>query len=97
MKKFLTLLLLLCVCTSMTALENLKVGNTTRTVVSGIARYYEPDALIGKKVVLLANLAPRKIRGIESHGMLLCASTQDGSALSLLTPDQEMEDGCDIG
>ena len=75
----------------------LKVGNTTRTVVSGIAKYYEPDALIGKKVVLLANLAPRKIRGIESHGMLLCAATQDGSALSLLTPDQEMEDGCDIG
>ena len=74
----------------------LKVGNTERTVLSGIAKYYDPASLIGKKVVLLANLAPRKIRGIESAGMLLCAASEDESSLKLLTVDGDMEDGCAI-
>ena len=74
----------------------LKVGNTERTVVSGIAKYYKPEELIGKKVVLLANLAPRKIRGIESNGMLLCAATADDTALRLLTVDGDIPDGCAI-
>ena len=74
----------------------LKVGNTERTVVSGIAKYYKPEELIGKKVVLLANLAPRKIRGIESNGMLLCAATADDSVLRLLTVDGDIPDGCAI-
>ena len=47
--------------------------------------------------VLLANLVPRKIRGVESHGMLLCAANADDSKLSLLTVDSDMEDGCEIG
>ena len=55
------------------------------------------SADLGKKVVLLANLAPRKIRGVESHGMLLCAANADDSKLSLLTVDSDMEDGCEIG
>ena len=75
----------------------LKVGDTERVVVSGIAKFYTPEEMVGKKVVLLANLAPRKIRGVESHGMLLCAANADDSKLSLLTVDSDMEDGCEIG
>ena len=77
--------------------STLKVGNTERIVVSGIAKFYTPEEMVGKKVVLLANLAPRKIRGVESHGMLLCAANADDSKLSLLTVDSDMEDGCEIG
>ncbi|MBP3427361.1 MAG: methionine--tRNA ligase [Clostridia bacterium] len=78
-------------------MSTLKVGDTERIVVSGIAKFYTPEEMVGKKVVLLANLAPRKIRGIESHGMLLCAANADDSKLSLLTVDSDMEDGCEIG
>ncbi len=78
-------------------MSTLKVGDTERIVVSGIAKFYTPEEMVGKKVVLLANLAPRKIRGVESHGMLLCAANADDSKLSLLTVDSDMEDGCEIG
>ena len=78
-------------------MSTLKVGDTERVVVSGIAKFYTPEEMVGKKVVLLANLAPRKIRGVESHGMLLCAANADDSKLSLLTVDSDMEDGCGIG
>ena len=74
----------------------LKVGEEERTVLSGIAEHYRPEDLIGKQVVLLSNLAPRKIRGIESHGMLLVAAQEDGSALKLLTVDAGIPDGADI-
>jgi len=57
----------------------LDTGNDTRTVVSGIALHHKPENIIGKQVVLLANLAPRKIKGIESHGMILMAEDADGS------------------
>ncbi len=78
-------------------MSTLKVGDTERVVVSGIAKFYTPEEMVGKKVVLLANLAPRKIRGVESHGMLLCAANADESKLSLLTVDSDIEDGCEIG
>lgn len=78
-------------------MSTLKVGDTERVVVSGIAKFYTPEEMVGKKVVLLANLAPRKIRGVESHGMLLCAANADDSKLSLLTVESDMEDGCEIG
>ena len=78
-------------------MSTLKVGDTERVVVSGIAKFYTPEEMVGKKVVLLANLAPRKIRGVESYGMLLCAANADDSKLSLLTVDSDMEDGCEIG
>ncbi len=61
----------------------LKVGEETRTVVSGIAQHYTPEELIGKKVVLVANLKPAKLRGIMSQGMILAAS--QGDALEVLT------------
>ena len=78
-------------------MSTLKVGDTERVVVSGIAKFYTPEEMVGKKVVLLANLAPRKIRGVESHGMLLCAANANDTKLSLLTVDSDMEDGCEIG
>ena len=78
-------------------MSTLKVGDSERVVVSGIAKFYTPEEMVGKKVVLLANLAPRKIRGIESHGMLLCAASADDSRLRLLTVDGDIEDGCEIG
>ncbi len=63
----------------------LKMDKETRTVVSGIAKFYDnPQALIGKKLVLVANLKPKKIRGILSHGMLLSAASDDDSTLELL-------------
>ena len=73
----------------------LKVGDETRTVVSGIAKFYEPAQLIGKKVVLLANLAPRKLRGIDSRGMLLCASEGEDT-LRVLTVDGDIASGSGI-
>ena len=66
-------------------------------MLSGIAKHYAPEALIGKKVVLFANLAPRKIRGIESSGMLLCAVNEQAGKLTLLTVDEDIEDGSEIG
>lgn len=72
----------------------LRVGGETRTVLSGIAKHYQPQDLVGKQVVLLANLAPRKMRGIESQGMVLAAS--EGDTLRLLTLDGEIADGSDI-
>lgn len=63
----------------------LDIGGEERTVVSGIRKFYsEPADMIGKKLVVLANLAPKKIRGIKSHGMILTAATDDDSALEVL-------------
>lgn len=67
-------------------------GLDRRTVVSGIAEQFSPEELTGKKVLLLANLAPRKIKGIESHGMLLLAENKDG-AFSFIVPEQMCDDG----
>ena len=72
----------------------LKVGSETRTVLSGIASQYKPEELVGKKVVLLYNLAPRKMRGIESQGMILCAG--DGDVFRLLSIDGDVADGSGI-
>ena len=65
---------------------------TRRTIVSGIAKHYSPEQLVGRQVVFIANLAPAKIRGIESQGMLLSAENSDGS-LKLITPTE----GCTPG
>lgn len=54
------------------------LGTEKRTIVSGIALHYEPAAIIGQKVVVVTNLAPRKMRGIESNGMILMAEDADG-------------------
>lgn len=70
-------------------------GIDQRTVVSGIAEYYKPEDLIGKQVSILVNLAPKKLRGIESQGMILCAENTDGS-LSIVSPDNEVKNGSEI-
>ena len=78
----------------------LSLGDEERTVLSGIAKFHSPEDLVGKKLILLANLAPRKIMGIESQGMLLSAVkvNEDGSeTLRLLTADPIMPDGAEIG
>lgn len=72
----------------------LKVGDEERTVVSGISKHYSPEDMVGKKVVLVANLKPAKLFGIESHGMILAASDEDG--LSLLTVDKDIESGARV-
>ena len=72
----------------------LLVGEEKRQVVSGIAKTYKPEDLIGKYVILVANLKPVKLRGIESNGMILAASDDD--TLTLLTPMAEIEAGADV-
>ncbi len=66
-----------------------------RTIVSGIAQFFQPENITGKKVTVVANLAPKKIRGIESHGMLLMAEDSAGR-LSFVSPDEEAEVGSGI-
>ncbi|PWJ36024.1 methionine--tRNA ligase [Sediminitomix flava] len=70
-------------------------GLDQRTIVSGIAEYFEPEDIIGKQVSVLINLAPRKIRGIESQGMILMAEDKDGS-LSFVSPTAEVTPGSTI-
>ena len=60
------------------------LGNEVRQIVSGIAKFYKPEDLIGYKVVVVKNLKPIKLRGVESHGMLLCASDKDDNKLELI-------------
>ena len=72
----------------------LKVGDEMRTVLSGIASQYAPEEMVGKKVVLLYNLAPRKMRGVESQGMVLCGG--DHENFRLLTVDGDVPDGSDV-
>jgi methionyl-tRNA synthetase len=55
------------------------LGYEKRQILAGIAQYYEPEQLIGRKIVIVANLAPRKMRGLESNGMLLAASLEGGA------------------
>ena len=73
----------------------LDLGFEHRTVVSGIAQHFKPENIIGSKVTLLANLAPRKIRGVESKGMILMAENEDGS-LKFVQPDAHAENGSSI-
>lgn len=70
------------------------LGDEERTVLAGMAEYYEPEELVGRKVIMVANLAPRKMRGVVSQGMLLAAEG-DGK-VSLLQPDQDLPAGSSI-
>ena len=76
--------------------ETLDVGGgVTKTVCSGIAKYYAPEELVGKTVVMVANFAPRKMAGEVSEGMLLCAEDENG--VRLLTVDGSVAPGSEIG
>ena len=72
----------------------IRIGETTRTLVAGIAQQYAPGALVGRKIVVEANLKPRRVRGVESQGMLLAAS--DGDRPILLAPDRDVPSGARV-
>lgn len=74
--------------------STVKLGDEVRTIVSGIAQHYTPEEMVGKRVIVVTNLAPRKIRGIESRGMLLCA--ENGDDLCLLAPEKVMDGGSEV-
>lgn len=74
--------------------EQIDLGDEVRQVVSGIAQSYQPDELIGKQVIVVTNLKPVNLRGVESNGMILCASGEKG--LAIITPDQEMPNGTQV-
>jgi methionyl-tRNA synthetase len=76
--------------------NTVEIGSETRTIVSGIAKYYKPEEIIGKTVVVVSNLPPRKLRGIESQGMLLCACDDNSDTLSLISVDRPTPSGCAV-
>ena len=71
------------------------LGTEKRTIVSGIAKYYTPEETVGKQVVVVANLRPAKLRGIESQGMLLCAVSADGDVV-LVSPEKPVPAGSEV-
>ena len=75
--------------------SQVKIGSQVRQILSGIKQYYSPEEMVGKKVMVLVNLAPRKMAGLESEGMLLCAEDADGN-LALMTPEKAMPAGAEI-
>lgn len=76
--------------------ETVKVGAKTISILSGIAKYYTPEEMVGKKVVVVTNLPPREMKGILSEGMIVCAEAPDGT-LSLISPEKDVPDGSEIG
>lgn len=72
------------------------IGKETRTLIAGLKPYLNTDDIAGKKVLMLVNLAPRKIRGIESHGMILAAVVGDIDDVVLITPDKDVPPGTTV-
>lgn len=70
-------------------------GQEKRQIVAGIGKRYTPEELVGKQIIIVANLAPRALMGIESHGMLLAASSDEGPIL--LMPEKEAPAGAQVG
>ena len=75
--------------------SQVRIGNQTKQIVSGIRKYYSPEEMVGKKVMVLVNLKPAKLAGVLSEGMLLCAEDAEGN-LALLTPEKPMPAGAPI-
>ena len=73
----------------------LRVGSEERTVVSGIAKSYSPEEMVGKQVILVYNLKPAKLKGIESQGMILCADGS-GETLKLASVEEGAADGAQV-
>jgi tRNA-binding protein len=72
------------------------LGTEQRQLVAGIRGHYEPAALIGRQIIVVANLAPRMMRGLESKGMLLAASTEDHAQVILLTTERPIAAGSHV-
>ena len=66
--------------------SQVKIGNLVRQIVSGIRKYYSPEEMVGKKVMVVTNLKPATLAGVKSEGMILCAEDADGN-LSLIVPE----------
>lgn len=75
--------------------SQVRVGSEIKQIVSGIRKYYSPEEMVGKKVMVLVNLKPAKLAGVLSEGMLLCAEDADGN-LALMTPEKPMPAGAEI-
>ena len=75
--------------------SQVKVGSQVKQIVSGIRKYYTPEEMVGKKVMVLVNLKPAKLAGVLSEGMLLCAEDAEGN-LALMTPEKTMPSGAEI-
>ncbi len=69
------------------------IGKEERTICAGIKEYYPKEDLMNKKIIVVVNLAPRKMRGVESQGMLLAASDEDKSKVVLISPENDIELG----
>ena len=74
---------------------SIDLGFETRTIVSGIAQHFEPSAIIGQQVLVVANLAPRKLKGIESNGMILTAENAEGK-LGFVSPPEGWANGSNV-
>lgn len=72
--------------------SQVKIGSSVKQILSGIKQYYSPEEMVGKKVMVLVNLKPIKMAGLESEGMILCAEDSEGN-LSLMTPEKPLESG----
>ena len=75
--------------------SQVKIGSQVKQIVSGIRKYYSPEEMVGKKVMVLVNLKPAKLAGVMSEGMLLCAEDAEGN-LALMTPEKTMPSGAEI-
>ncbi|MBE5844244.1 MAG: methionine--tRNA ligase [Butyrivibrio sp.] len=75
--------------------SQVKIGSQTKQIVSGIRKYYSPEEMVGKKVMVLVNLKPAMLAGVKSEGMLLCAEDAEGN-LALMTPEKTMPSGAEI-
>lgn len=75
--------------------SQVRIGSEVKQIVSGIRKYYTPEEMVGKKVMVLVNLKPAKLAGVLSEGMLLCAEDADGN-LALVTPEKPMPSGAEI-
>ena len=74
-----------------------EMGSERRQIIAGIRGYYSPEGLLGQNIVVVANLAPRKMRGLESNGMLLAASLDDKSDVVILTTEKDIAPGATCG
>jgi methionyl-tRNA synthetase len=72
------------------------MGTETRILMAGLKKHYSKDDLIGKRIIVFANLEPRVIRGVESKGMVLAAVNDDGSEVKLLSPNGAMDLGARV-
>ena len=75
--------------------SQVKIGSSTRQIVSGIKKWYKPEEMVGKKVMVVVNLKPATLAGVKSEGMLLCAEDDEGN-LSLMRPEKDMKSGSEI-